>query len=95
VGLRADDRPGTRHAHQGHRGVFASEESATLNAEADSQAVYLFDTVHFGEHFQADLALRYERVKIDYETVSATGVVANFGRTDRATTGRAGLVTNR
>jgi hypothetical protein len=51
--------------------------------------------VHFGEHFQADLALRYERVKIDYETVSATGVVANFGRTDRATTGRAGLVTNR
>ena len=52
----------------------------------------MFDTVHFNEQFQADLGIRYDRVKIDYETVSATGVVANFGRTDKATTGRAGLV---
>ena len=69
-----------------------AKTGATSNAVADSQAVYLFDTVHFGEHLQADLGVRYDRVKIDYETVSATGVVANFGRTDRATTGRAGLV---
>ena len=52
----------------------------------------LFDTVHFNEHWQADLGIRYDHVKIDYETVSATGVVANFGRLDKATTGRAGLV---
>jgi catecholate siderophore receptor len=65
---------------------------ATSNAGANSAAIYLFDTVRFGEHLQADLGIRYDHVKIDYQTVSATGVVASFGRTDKATTGRAGLV---
>jgi catecholate siderophore receptor len=69
-----------------------AKTGATSNAEADSVAVYLFDTVKFTEHWQADLGIRYDRVKIDYETMSAAGVVANFGRTDKATTGRAGLV---
>ena len=59
---------------------------------ANSAALYVFDTVKFNEHVQADLGIRYDRVKIDYETVSATGVLANFGRDDRATTGRAGVV---
>ena len=65
---------------------------ATSNADANSVAAYLFDTVKFNEHWQADLGIRYDHVKIDYETVSAAGVAANFGRTDEATTGRAGLV---
>jgi catecholate siderophore receptor len=65
---------------------------ATTDASADSVALYVFDTVKFSEQWQADLGIRHDRVKIDYETVSAAGVVANFGRTDRATTGRAGLV---
>jgi catecholate siderophore receptor len=69
-----------------------AKTGATSNADANSAAIYVFDTVHFNEHFQADLGVRYDHVKIDYETVSATGVVANFGRTDKATTGRAGLV---
>ena len=69
-----------------------AKTGATSKADADSAAIYVFDTVHFNDQFQADLGIRYDRVKIDYETVSATGVVANFGRDDRATTGRAGLV---
>ena len=69
-----------------------AKTGATTNADADSTALYVFDVVKFNEQFQADLGIRYDRVKIDYETVSATGVVANFGRDDRATTGRAGLV---
>jgi catecholate siderophore receptor len=69
-----------------------AKTGATSNADANSTALYVFDTVHFNDQFQADLGIRYDRVKIDYETLSATGVVANFGRDDNATTGRAGLV---
>jgi len=69
-----------------------AKTGATSNADANSVALYVFDTVKFNEHFQADLGIRYDSVDIDYETVSATGVVANFGREDKATTGRAGLV---
>jgi len=69
-----------------------AKTGATSNAEANSAAIYVFDTVHFTEQLQADLGIRYDHVKIDYQTVSATGVAANFGRTDKATTGRAGLV---
>ena len=69
-----------------------AKTGATSDAHADSAAIYAFDTVKFTEHLQVDLGLRWDRVKIDYETVSTTGAVANFGRTDRATTGRAGVV---
>ena len=65
---------------------------ATTDAAGDSVALYLFDTVKFSEQWQADLGIRYDYVDLDFETVSATGVVAKFGRTDKATTGRVGLV---
>jgi catecholate siderophore receptor len=54
--------------------------------------VYAFDTVKFDEHWQADLGLRFDHVNVDYTNVATNAVVTEFGRTDNATTGRAGLV---
>ena len=68
---------------------------ATSNADANSVALYLFDTVKFSEHWQADLGIRHDRVKIAYETLSAAGVVANFGRNDHATPGAPDWSTSR
>jgi catecholate siderophore receptor len=65
---------------------------ATSDGHAHSQAAYLFDTVKFGEHWQANVGARFDRVDVDYDTVSATGVAASFGRTDRALSGRAAVV---
>jgi catecholate siderophore receptor len=69
-----------------------AKTGATSNAKADSVALYVFDTVKFNEHWQTDLGIRYDRITIDYQTVSAAGLLATFGREDRATTGRVGLV---
>jgi len=68
------------------------KNGASTNAVANSTAVYAFDTVKFDSHWQADLGLRFDHVNVDYTNVATTGVATNFGRTDDATTGRAGLV---
>src|SRR5262249_27581031 len=65
---------------------------ATSDAHANSAAAYAFDTVKVNDKLQADLGLRFDRVSVDYNTVSTTGVAAEFGRVDRALSGRAGLV---
>jgi catecholate siderophore receptor len=65
---------------------------ATSEAHATSAAAYAFDTVKLNEHLQADFGLRWDHVDVDYATVSATNVGANFGRVDQALSGRAGLV---
>ncbi len=65
---------------------------ATSDATAISTALYVFDTIKLGNRWQADLGLRWDRVDVDYATVSATGVRAELGRVDRAISGRAGLV---
>jgi catecholate siderophore receptor len=71
---------------------------ATSDAHARTAALYAFDTVKLNAHWEADLGVRWDRVAVDYTTVSAptaaapAGVTARFGRTDRAFTGRAGIV---
>lgn len=65
---------------------------ASSDAHAASAAAYVFDTVKLSDRWQADLGVRWDRVKIDYTSVAVTGVATNFGRTDRAASGRAGLL---
>jgi len=68
------------------------KNGASTDARANSAAVYAFDTLKFDSHWQADLGVRFDHVKIDYTNVATTGVATEFGRVDNATTGRAGLV---
>lgn len=66
---------------------------ATSEAKSTSLAMYAFDTVKFNDKLQADLSLRWDRIDVDYITVAATTLVrSEFGRLDRALSGRAGLV---
>lgn len=65
---------------------------AASDALLTSSAYYVFDTVKFSERWQADLGIRYDRVKIDFDSTAVSGVVTNFGRVDKAVTGRAGIV---
>lgn len=71
---------------------------ATSQADANSQAVYAFDTIKLNKQWQVDLGLRWDRAVVDYTTVSAptaaapAGVTAIFGRKDTAVTGRSGIV---
>ena len=65
---------------------------AASDAKVQSAAAYAFDTIDLTDHWLVDLGLRWDRVKIDYRNVAATGVASNFGRTDRALSGRSGLV---
>ena len=71
---------------------------ATSEAHADSMAAYAFDTVKLSDRWSVDAGVRWDRVAVDYTTVAAStaavpnGAVATFGRTDKAVTGRAGVV---
>ena len=65
---------------------------ATSEASSQSTALYAFDTVKLHERVQIDLGGRWDRIDVDYNTVSATGVQAQFGRVDKAFSGRTGIV---
>jgi len=65
---------------------------ATSEANSNSVGLYVFDTIVLTDSLQADLGLRWDRIDVDYTTVSTAGVAAEFGRVDRAPSGRAGLV---
>jgi catecholate siderophore receptor len=65
---------------------------ARSDARSQSTAAYAFDTLKVNSNWQVDLSGRYDRVEVDYDTVSATGVPAQFGRTDAAFSGRAAVV---
>ena len=65
---------------------------AASDAKVSSAAAYAFDTISLTDHWQVDLGLRWDRVKIDYKNVAVGGAVTNFGRTDKAVSGRSGLV---
>ena len=65
---------------------------ASSDAHAASAAVYAFDTIKLSDHWQVDLGVRWDRVVVDYTSVAVTGVATSFGRTDKAVTGRAGVV---
>lgn len=67
-------------------------------AQADSLAVYLFDTLHLGTRWELSAGLRRERFSVDYTNVAAPvppatgGVATQFSRTDDMTSWRAGVV---
>jgi catecholate siderophore receptor len=64
---------------------------AATEGRANSQAVYAFDTLKMGK-VQADLSVRGDHVQVDYANTATTGVTTNFSRTDKALSGRAGVV---
>jgi len=65
---------------------------ATSDARSHSVAAYAFDTAKLTDKVQVDLGLRWDRIDVDYSTVSTAGVAADFGRVDKALSGRTGLV---
>ena len=65
---------------------------ATSEARSNSAAVYVFDTIKLTNKLQADLGIRWDRIDVEYTTVSAAGVPAQFGRLDNAASGRTGIV---
>jgi catecholate siderophore receptor len=65
---------------------------AVTKAIADSGAVYAFDTLKFGRHWELTGGARWEVLDADYKTVAADGAVARFQRTDDMASWRAGLV---
>ncbi|HVW04368.1 MAG TPA: TonB-dependent siderophore receptor [Vicinamibacterales bacterium] len=64
---------------------------AATEGHANSQAVYAFDTLKMGK-VQADLSVRGDHVHVDYANTATTGVTTSFSRTDKALSGRAGVV---
>ena len=65
---------------------------ASSAARSTSGALYAFDTLKLGSHWQVDLGSRWDRIDVDYATVLATGAASAFGRTDSVVSGRAGIV---
>lgn len=65
---------------------------ASTDGTSRTIAGYAFDTMKFGSQWQADLGLRWDRVRAEYDSVAATGVRSQFERTDAAPSGHAGLV---
>lgn len=63
---------------------------AFTDATADSLGAYAFDTVKFSEKFEATGGLRWDRFKVDYMSVAATGVATPLASTDRMVSWRAG-----
>jgi catecholate siderophore receptor len=59
---------------------------------ADSAAVYAFDTLNVGSHWELTGGLRWDRFAVDYNTRAVDGTLAKFERTDTMTSGRAGIV---
>jgi catecholate siderophore receptor len=65
---------------------------AVTKAVADSGAVYAFDTLKFGRHWELTGGARWEVLDATYKTRAADGTVARFQRTDDMVSWRAGLV---
>ncbi len=65
---------------------------ATSEARSRSAAAYAFDTVDLNEKWQLNLGVRWDHIGVDYDTTSAAGIAASFGRTDQAVSGRSAVV---
>jgi catecholate siderophore receptor len=71
---------------------------ASSSAEADSIALYAFDTVHLGDRWELSAGIRQERFDVDATVTAATaadgtpGTVQRFSRRDDMTSWRAGVV---
>lgn len=65
---------------------------ASTDATSSTVAFYAFDTITPDEHWQVDAGLRWDHIGVDYATIDADGVRADYSRTDSAFSGRAALV---
>jgi catecholate siderophore receptor len=65
---------------------------ALNSSDALSTAAYFFDTVDLDEHWQVTGGARWERFRLDYESLSSDGVPSPYGRADSMTSWRAGVV---
>jgi catecholate siderophore receptor len=59
---------------------------------ADTEALYAFDNVQLGERFELMGGVRYDSFKVDFDDVTAAGVLTNFKRDDDMVSWRAGGV---
>lgn len=62
------------------------------NAIADSGALYAFDSLEYGEHWQFNLGGRLEIFDVSYKSVAADGTRTRFQHTDDMASWRAGVV---
>lgn len=68
-------------------------DGAKTQADADSVALYAFDTLKFNEQWELSGGLRWDYFNVDYTATDATGgVTSNLGRIDRMLSWRTGLV---
>lgn len=71
---------------------------ATSEGVANTVAPYAFDTIELNDRWQVDGGLRWDHVAAHYTAVDApapgeaSGIATRFSRTDRAVSGRAGVV---
>jgi catecholate siderophore receptor len=62
--------------------------TSVVDGSADSQAAYVIDTLEFGEHWELNAGLRWDRFDLDYDSSTAP----TLSRTDTDTNGQLGLV---
>ncbi len=65
---------------------------AYTDGHANSAAVYAFDTLSVGSHWEFSGGLRWDRFDVDYDTRAIDGTLAAFDRTDSMTSGRAAVI---
>ncbi len=65
---------------------------ASTNGNADSAAVYLFNTAAIGSHVEVTGGVRWDRFDVDYTATAVTGERTSFARTDDMMSGRAGVI---
>jgi catecholate siderophore receptor len=74
-----------------YTGIITDIPGGVVRAKAESLAAYLFDTVHFSDHFLFSGGVRYERVEARYRPAPETPPLPDLERTDDHVTWRAGL----
>ncbi|HPF72007.1 MAG: TonB-dependent siderophore receptor [Lysobacteraceae bacterium] len=76
--------------------IFLRRTGDEGHAEANSAALYAFDTLHFNEQWQLGLGARWERFDVDYRAISVQDddglLIEDFSRADSMFSWRAGLV---
>ena len=76
-----------------YTGVIARDPLHDASAEADSSAVYLFDTAVLDPKWELSGGLRWDRFSVDTRAFdSSTGLPRDFSRSDSMLSGRAAVV---
>ena len=66
-------------------------DGAVTDTIADSMALYAFDTLKLGEHWQLSGGLRWDSFNVDYTSRSSTGAVTRLQRDDQMLSYRAAV----